>query len=83
MLLNFFAEQCSLIPNRNVLLPELALLTGNTLTSYDFCKTGILKIINNQDLNKVHDNDMISRLLKLCGGFVCKTCETFAINYFP
>ena len=68
---SFFAEQCSLLPHRSVLK-----------SSCDFSKTDILKIINNQDSNKVHDHDMITiRVLKLCDesvygplNIIFKTC---------
>ena len=63
----FFAEQCSLISNRNVLPPELTLLTDNTLASCDISKTDILKEINNQHSSKVHAYDTSSFcMLKLC-----------------
>ena len=69
----FFADQCSLIPNRSVSLPELTLLTENTLTSCDFSKTDIPKIINNQDSNNALGHNIFSiRMLKLCGESICR-----------
>ena len=65
---SLLAEQCSLISKKSVLPPELTLLIENTSTSCDFCKTAILKTINNQDTKEIHGHDMISILmLKLCG----------------
>ena len=43
----FFANQCSLIPNKSILPSQLKLLTEHTLTSCDFSETDILQIINN------------------------------------
>ena len=72
----FFAEQCSLIPNKSVLPSQLTLLTENSLSKCNFFKKDILQIIRNLDSNKAHGHDMISiRMLKLCGDSICKPLE--------
>ena len=72
----FFAEQCSLIPNKSVLPSQLTLLTENSLSTCNFSKKDILQIIRNLDSNKAHGHDMISiRMLKLCGDSICKPLE--------
>ena len=72
----FFAEQCSLIPNRSVLPSQLTILTENSLSKCNFSEKDILQIIRNLDSNKAHGHDMISiRMLKLCGDSICKPLE--------
>ena len=56
----FFAEQCSLIPNKSVLLSQLTLLTENSLSKCSFSKKDIVQIIRNLDSNKAHGHYMIS-----------------------
>ena len=69
----FFAEQCSVIPNKSVLPPQLTWLTENLLANCYFSKKDILQIIRNLDSNKAHGHDMISiPMLKLCGDSICK-----------
>ena len=99
LLILFFTNQYSLIPNNSILPSELKLLSENTLPSCDFSETDILQIINGQDWNKAHSHDMISiPILKLCDETICrpvniifKTClntDTFLLemekgNVFP
>ena len=65
---SFFANQCSLIPNKSILTYEIMLLREHTLTSCHFYETENLQIINSQDSNEAHGRDMISiHMLKLCG----------------
>ena len=47
---SYFAYQCSLAANNNLLPSELKLLKKH-LTSFDFSETDNLQIINNQDSN--------------------------------
>ena len=69
----FFAEQCSVIPNKSVLPSQLTLLTENLLANCHFSKKDILQIIRNLDSNKANGHDMISiPMLKLCGDSICK-----------
>ena len=56
----FFAEQCSFIPNKSVLLSQLTLLTENSLSKCSFSKKDIVQIIRNLDSNKAHGHYMIS-----------------------
>ena len=66
----FFAEQCSLIPNKSVLPSQLTLLTENSLANCHFSKMDILQIIRNSGSNKAHGHYMISiRMLKLVTRF--------------
>ena len=66
----------SLLPNKNVLLSQLTLLTENSLSKCNFSKKYILQIIRNLDSNKAHGHDMISvRMLKLCGDSICKPLD--------
>ena len=72
----FFAEQCSIIPDKSVLPSQLTLLTENSLANCSFSNKDILQIIRNLDSNKAHDYDMISiRMLKLCGNSICKPLD--------
>ena len=69
----FFAEQCSLIPNKSVLLSQLTLLTENSLSKGHFSKKDILQIIRNLESSKVNGHDKISiRMLKPFGDSICK-----------
>ena len=72
----FFAEQCSLIPNKSVLPSQLTLLTENSLSKCNFSKKDILQIIGNLDSNKALRHDMIRiPMLKLCDDSICKPLE--------
>ena len=69
----FLANQCSLIPNNNiVLLSEFKLFTEHILTSCDSSETDIFQMINSEDTNQAHCHDKI-RMVKLCGDSVCRT----------
>ena len=72
----FFAEQCSIIPNKSVLPSQLTLLTENSLANCHFSKKVILQIIKTPDSTKTHVHDMINiRMLKICGKSICKPLE--------
>ena len=72
----FFAEQCSLIPNKSVLPSRLTLLTENSLSKCNFSKKDVLQIIRNLDSNQAHGHDMISiQMLKLCDDSIYKPLE--------
>ena len=67
---SFFANQCSVIPNNIMLLPELKLLTEHNLMwlFWDWHSPN-----NSQDSNKTHAHDRISIcMLKLCGEAICR-----------
>ena len=67
---------------KSVLLSELTLRTDSTLSSCQFTKAEILRIISNLDPNKANDHDKICiRMLKICGdsfyrplNIIFKTC---------
>ena len=74
---NFFANQCSLIKNSNVLPSVLFKRTENVISSIDFGSDDIAKIIQKLDLNKAHGHDMISiRMLKICGNSIYKLLQS-------
>ena len=78
----FFAEQCSLRPNKSVLPSQLTLLTKNSLSKCNFSKKDILQINRNLDFNKAHGHDMISiRMLILCGDSIRKALELILKTY--
>ena len=69
--ITFFADQCSVIPSKSVLLSQLTLLTENSL-----CIKDVIQIIRQLDSNKAYGHDMIRiRTLKLCGDPICKPLE--------
>ena len=71
----FFSQQCS--PVLTVSSVTLISLTENRLSSYQFLKGDILKIINSLDSNKAHGYDMIRIcMLKLCGESDCRPLDT-------
>ena len=61
----FFAEQCSLIPNKSVLPSQLTILTENSLSKCNFSEKDILQIIRNLDSNKAHGHDQHSHVKTL------------------
>ena len=57
-------------------------LTEKRLSKIRFSEDDIAKIIQNLDLNKVHDHDPISiRMLKICGKTICKPLECIFREY--
>ena len=64
-------------------------LTEKRLSKIRFSEDDIAKIIQNLDLNKVHDHDPISiRMLKICGKTIfkpleCIFCESLNTRLFP
>ena len=70
---NFFADQCSILRNKNELPATLSKKTSESLTTIDFSNNDILKKIRNLDPNKAHGHDMISiRMVKICDDSICK-----------
>ena len=62
-----FAEQYTLLKNNSVLLINQTFLCQSTLTSLDFDKEKILKIIRALNIHKAHCHDNIStRMIKTC-----------------
>ena len=57
----------------SVLPSELPLQTDSTLSSCNFTKDDILRIINNLYPNLAYGHDEISiRMLKICGDSICR-----------
>ena len=70
---NFFADQCSILRNKNELPATLLKKTSESLTTIDFSNNDIIKIIRNLDPNKAHGYDMISiRMMKIWDDSICK-----------
>ena len=62
-----FAEQYTLLKNNSVLLINQTFLSQSRLTSLDFDKEEILKIIRALNIHKAHCHDNIStRMIKTC-----------------
>ena len=68
----FFANQCTLLNNSNVLPSNLAKLTNKSLDIVNFSTDVISKKINNSDPSKAHGCDIPSILMiKLCSYSIC------------
>ena len=64
---DFFATQCTPLSNSSVLPSAINFKNHTRLSSIDFDKEDILKIIRNLNVNKAHDHDNISiQMLKIC-----------------
>ena len=73
---SFFSEQCSILLNRSKLATNLAPRTDQSVTSINFSRDDILKIIQNLNPNKAHDPDKVSiRMIKICGKSLSKPFE--------
>ena len=63
----FFATQCTPLSNNTILPSAIFFKTQSRLSSINFEKEDILKIIRNLNVNKAHGHDNISiRMLKIC-----------------
>ena len=70
---DFFATQCTPLSNNSVLPSAISFKNQSRLSSIDFEKDDILKIIRNLNINKVHGHDSISiRMLKICDSVLVK-----------
>ena len=70
---DFFVTQCTPLSNNSVLPSAISFKNQSRLSSIDFEKDDILKIIRNLNINKVHDHDSISiRMLKICDSVLVK-----------
>ena len=78
---SFFADQHSPISNGSVLPFELPLCTDSTLSSCHFTKDDILRIINNLNPYKSHDQISI-RMLKICGDSICRFLNIIFKTFF-
>ena len=64
---NFFATQCTPLSNNSILPSAISFKTQSRLSSINFEKEDILKIIRNLNINKAHVHDNISiQMLKIC-----------------
>ena len=62
---DFFATQCTPLTNNSILPSTISFKTQSRLSSVNFEKEDILKIIRNLNVNKAHGHDNISiRMLK-------------------
>ena len=79
-LINFFANQCSLIKKTSVLPTNCESLIDKSLSNITFTDNDIGKIIKDLDLNKAHGHDIISiPMLELCRGSVYKPLQLIFI----
>ena len=75
-----FAEQCTLLKNNSVLPINQTFVTQSRLTSLDFSKQEILKIIRALNILKTHGHDDISlRMIKICDKSLLKPFFYFKI----
>ena len=64
---DFFATQCTPLSNNSILPSAISFKTQSRLSSINFEKEDILKIIRKLNVNKAHGHDNISiRMLKIC-----------------
>ena len=64
---DFFVTQCTPLSNNSVLPSAISFKNQSRLSSVNFEKEDILKIIRNLNVNKAHGHDNISiRMLKIC-----------------
>ena len=67
LLHDFFATQCTPFSNNSVLHSAISFKTQSRLSSINFEKEDILKLIRNLNINKVHGHGNISIwMLKIC-----------------
>ena len=79
---DFFATQCTPLSNNTILPSAIFFKTQSRLSSINFEKEDILKIIRKLNVNKAHGHDNISiRMLKMCDyvlveplSLICKNC---------
>ena len=77
----FFSSQCSPISNNIVLLSCKYFTTEKWLTTTEFNKDDIFKIIRNLNLNKVRGyNDISIRMLKICDSVVTEPSPVLLKN---
>ena len=63
---DFFATQCTPLSNNSVLPSAISFKTLSRLSSINFKKEDILKVIRNLNVNKAHGHDSSIRMLKIC-----------------
>ena len=68
----FFAKQCTVVPNSSRLLSVFISNTDKHLSTVTFYENEIKRAIRDLDPNKAHRNDMISiRMLSICDDSLC------------
>ena len=73
---NFFAKQCTVVPNSSILPSVFIIKTNKSLSTLTFCSDEIKKVIRNLDSNKAHGHDMLSIcILKICDDSLCGPLE--------
>ena len=73
---SFFSKQCSLLNNCSRLPTNPKYVTDERLRTMIFTADNIEKIIESLNSNKAHGHEHISiRMLKICGGTICKPLE--------
>ena len=70
---DFFASQCTPVPNNSTLPLVTASITNASLSSISFNDQDILNVIHSLNINKAHGfNDLSIRLLKICDCSIVK-----------
>ena len=68
----FFAKQCTVVPNSSQLPSVITSKTDKHLSTVTFYENEIKKAIRNLDPNKAHGHVMLSiRMLKICDDSLC------------
>ena len=79
---DFFATQCTPLPNSSVLPSAISFKTQSRLSSISFEKEDILKRIRNLNVNKAHGHDKISiQMLKICDSVLVEPLLLIYKNY--
>ena len=79
---SFFAKQCTLVSNNNVLPSELTYMTEGRIQSITFSESDVIKIIRAFDVNKAHGHDNISvKMIKLSTNSVAHPLTLIFQNY--
>ena len=78
---NFFATQCTPLSNNSILPSAISFKTQSRLSSINFEKEDILKIIRNLNINKAHVHDNISiQMLKICDSVLVESLSLIYKN---
>ena len=69
---DFFATQCTPLSNNSILPSAISFKTQSRLSSINFEKEDILKIIRNLNITKAHGHDISIQMLKICDSVLVK-----------
>ena len=70
-----------MVDNGSSIAPNIIFATEQKLSTFEFCRDDIIKIIKSLDPNKVHGHDEISiRMIKLCASSIAKPLAIFFRN---